>query len=553
MTSRRAAWLLVAALAVGGCTSTGQGRPAETAPAVTGPTTPSRPSTQPDRTSPTPTPAPSPTPDPGLAARAILTDVDTAARETPDGLRAAATAALDADLVGLVHDQWAARVHEELPGWPVHVGEASLALDGTVALDVVIAVPPDADSDLVLRWLPSAPALGDAVEHLSVTVDGVPTEPDVDAEGARMRVPVPVDRDVLVRVEATYRVPARELVADDGSPAGYGLLARTDEAVMLGHWLPLVALATDDGPMLARGDVGAFPPGVFSVVVQHEGTLVSGGEERDCPEPTPDCTWLQGVGLRDLAVVLLDRATTARATAPSGVTADVHVPDGTDPELATDAVADEAARALELLADDLGPLPWPTLDVVAAPIAPGAIGMEFPGMVWVDPGAWPGPGPDLGSYVLAHEVGHQWFHALVGNGSLSAPVVDESLAQYLSVLAFDGLFGDGQGAALADRSLGGRHEDAVAAGVPDEAPAQPLGAFSSGRAYGAAVYGRGGQAWVEAEQAVGRAAVVEALRVLVARFGLRQVDEGVVLDIVREIAPAAADPLADGWGLTSGR
>jgi hypothetical protein len=197
----------------------------------------------------------------------------------------------------------------------------------------------------------------------------------------------------------------------------------------------------------------------------------------------------------------------------------------------------------------MGRLPWPSVDIVAAPIAPGALGMEFPGMVWVDPGAWPEGGPDLGAYVLAHEIGHQWFHALVGNGSLYAPVVDESLAQYLSVVAFDAMFGPGEGAALAARSLGGRHEAALADGVPDEAPAQDLADFASARSYGANVYGRGGQAWVDADLAAGRPPVVEALRVLVSRFGLREVDEQVVLDVVREVAPDAVGPLADGWGI----
>ena len=543
MSPRRGSWLLVAALVVGGYSSTEQGSGAVGSPTPPGPTVPASNSGSPDR--------PSPTPDPGVAARALLTEVDTAGRATGDDLRAAAVTALDTDLAGLVHEAWTPRVHEDMDAWPVTVGEASIGLDGTVALDVVIAAPPDGDGDLVLRWLPGATVLGDAVEQLSVQVDGTSTEPDVDADGARIRLGVPVDRDVLVRVQATYRVPGPGVTLEEGGPGGHGLLARTDEAVMLGHWLPLVALASDDGPMLARGDVGAFPAGVFSVVVEHEGSLVSGGRERDCPDPEPSCSWVQGVGLRDLAMVLLEAGSTTGATTTSGVEVAVHVPGGSEPTLdaAAGAVADEAARTLDLLEDDLGPLPWTTLDVVAAPLAPWALGMEFPGMIWVDPGAWPQAGPDRGSYVLVHEVGHQWFHAHVGNGSLSAPVVDESLAQYLSVLAFDGLFGDGQGAALAGRSLGGRHDEAVAAGVPDEAPAQPLAAFSTDHAYSAAVYGRGGQAWVDAEQVAGRAAVVGALQVLVERFGLREVDAAGVLAVVRETAPEAAPILAEGWGL----
>lgn len=547
---RPARWgaALALVLALPGCTeATG---PAQEQP--TGTTT--QPSTgAPTRAAgspPSPTRSPSPTPDPQALARGLLTDVDAAGRASPDEVRTAVDTALQAEMAGLVNEEWEGRVRDLLPSWPIHVGEATLGLDGSVDLDMVLVAPPDDDGELVLRWLPSAPALGDAVEDLSVTVGGTTADVTVDADGARLSVPVRPDQAAVVRVTAAYRVPARTTVVDDGTPAGYGLLARTDDAVMLGHWLPLVALPGDDGPMLSRGDVGAFPPAVFSLVVQHEGTLVSGGEERACPERAPDCTWLQGVGLRDVSALVHDRATAATATTSSGVAATAHAPGGEVTAESVQQVADEAAAALEALTDDLGRLPWPSLDVVAAPIAPGAAGMEFPGMVWVDTGAWPHPGPDFGSYVLAHEVGHQWFHALVGNGSLSAPVVDESLAQYLSVVAFDDLFGEGEGTVLAERFLGGRHDAALDSGVPDEAPAQALGDFATAQSYGAAVYGRGGQAWVDAEQVVGRPAILDALRVLVDRFGWQQVDEQEVLDVVREVAPDAADVLVEGWGMT---
>ena len=531
----RSVRLLVAAALLGACTGT------PSAPLASDGATPD---SRASATSPVPAPTvTTPVEDPTVAAREVLTDVDRAATTDPTELRVAVATAMGGDLAGLVVDAWEDRVLEGLPGWPVVTGRAQLGLDGSVDLDVVLATPPDEDGDLVLRWLPSAPALGDAVGALTVEVGGVEVEVEVDEGGARLVVPVEPGPDHLVRVRASYTVPAREVIVDDGTPAGYGLLASTGGAVMLGHWLPLVALPGDDGPMQARGDVGAFPPAAFSLVVQHEGSLVTGGTERDCPTPAPTCTWVQGVGLRDVSAVLLADPVTASADV-----ATVHAP-STSPAGRLQEVAEESDDGLAVLADALAPLPWTEVDVVAAPISPGAAGMEFPGMVWVDPTAWPEPGPEFGSYVLAHELGHQWFHALVGNGSLSAPVVDESLAQYLSVVLFDRLFGPREGASLAARSLGGRHDRAVEDGLPDEPPAQPLAAFDSARSYGANVYGRGGQAWVTAEVAAGRDAVLEALRVLVARYGLREVDEEVVLDIVREVAPAAVDPLVAGWGV----
>lgn len=531
--------VVCAALVLVGCT------PEEVAPAVSPP---------PGTVTPTQDGGASASPDledRQAEARTLLTDVRAAAGIADgDQLRAAVAALLPADFDGLVAPSWTATVREGLPAWPIMTGEATLGLDGAVALDVVLAAPPDPDGTLVLRWLPAATALGDAVTSIAVTVDGEAVEVEQDGVGARLLVPVPTNASVVVRVAATYVVPPRIDIADDGSPAGYGLLARTPEALMLGHWLPLPTLATDDGPMETRGDVGGFPAGAFSIVVHHDGTLVSGGEERDCPQPADGCSWLQGIGLRDLAVVLLANATTVSATTAHGVQAVAHVPAGALVAAAVEAVAQEAADGLATLTAAFGELPWPAVDVVGAPLEPGALGMEFPGIVWVDPGAWPETDADLGSYVLAHELGHQWFHALVGNGSLSAPVVDESLAQYTSVLVFDALFGDGAGARLAARSLGGRHARALDDGVPDDRPAQPLGAFSTDRSYGASVYGRAGQAWVDAEAAAGRAAVVAALRVLVSRHGLREVDERTVVDLLREQVPGAVDAIVTGWGMS---
>lgn len=477
---------------------------------------------------------------PAPSARAVLTDPDLAAEQPADTLRALTRGQL------AVTAAWDDRVATDLADWPVYVGDAEVHANGRVQLDVVVSVPPQEDEQLVLRWLPSARALGDAVQRLEVTVDGQAAETSVDRDGARVLVAVPADRPVTVRVEAAYAVPRREALDDDGSPAGIGLLARSPGTVALGHWLPLVTLESDDGPMQGRGDVGAFPAGAFSIRVSHEsGTVVSGGRESACPG-ADDCTWLRGLGLRDVSAVLLTDSTQAGGGDAGPVA--VHAASTTTVADDLEPAVEQGVAGLEALTDELGPLPWEVVDVVAVPISPGALGMEFPGMVWIDPSAWPEAGPELGAYVLAHELGHQWFHALVGNGSLSAPVVDESLAQYLSVVLFDELFGAGAGEELAASALGGRHEQAVADGVPDDIPAQPLDAFTTDRSYGAAVYGRAGQAWVEAEEAVGRDALLEALRELVIRHGLREVDERRVLDVVAEVAPDAAESLTAGWG-----
>ena len=60
--------------------------------------------------------------------------------------------------------------------------------------------------------------------------------------------------------------------------------------------------------MVPWGDVGAFPPAIWSAVVRHAGLLVTGGEEGPCPVEEDGCVWARGVALRDLSAVALDPA-----------------------------------------------------------------------------------------------------------------------------------------------------------------------------------------------------------------------------------------------------
>jgi hypothetical protein len=82
-----------------------------------------------------------------------------------------------------------------------------------------------------------------------------------------------------------------------------------------------------------------------------------------------------------------------------------------------------AARALAGYERRLGPYGRKELDVVEGPraYARGAgLGMEYPELV-LSPARF---------RVLAHEVAHQWFYAIVGNDEWAEPWLDEGLATY---------------------------------------------------------------------------------------------------------------------------
>jgi hypothetical protein len=95
------------------------------------------------------------------------------------------------------------------------------------------------------------------------------------------------------------------------------------------------------------------------------------------------------------------------------------------------AYRDRVVRALEDFAVRFGWYPWRSFSLALTPSLPG--GIEYPAHVM--------QGPDTIGRTTPHEVGHQWFYALVGNDQGRDPVLDEALATWAEVRA-DGVVGE---------------------------------------------------------------------------------------------------------------
>lgn len=446
------------------------------------------------------------------------------------------------------------------PGWspaerPVYIATAELEDRDRISTDVVVAFRVARATDqVVLRFLPAAEALTEVGGPPTVTVrrDGTAAPHEVDGVGARLLVtldpPAVAGDAVLLRVDAAYDLVPRQQVLDDGGPAAFGLLAWNPEVSVLGHWLPLLTLPDDSGPMVPWGDVGAFPAAVWSLQVDH-GTsrVVTGASDGPCPARvgTEGCTWARGTALRDVSAVAYDEGSDAQRSV-DGVLVRSFGPPSID-EARVGLALEETIVGVDVFTDLFGPLAWTEFDVAAVPLSRGAAGMEFPGLVLIREDTYGALGGGFGTYVIAHEVGHQWFHALVGNGSLSDPVVDESLAQYVSVLYFDVVYGQAAAQDLTERYIEGRYRRWRAAGGTEEPPGQPLAEFSGGDAYGPLVYARGALAWLAAEEAIGRDRIVAFLADLVEQFSLESVTDEQVVEEARTFDPRLADLLARYW------
>ena len=91
-----------------------------------------------------------------------------------------------------------------------------------------------------------------------------------------------------------------------------------------------------------------------------------------------------------------------------------------------------ATKSFLFYSKTFGQYPYKTLTVFKAPFVHG--GMEYPNFVVVSDSA-------LDKFdkakVIAHEIAHQWWYGLVGNNQVKESWLDESLAEYSSVLFFE--------------------------------------------------------------------------------------------------------------------
>jgi hypothetical protein len=402
-------------------------------------------------------------------------------------------------------------------------------------------VPRPERGDLQFRMLAGLPALHTGFGLKDVTVGGKTARAKRDRALVTVPVPPKASGKIVVGMRFSYRAPRAGTT--HGRPltqATIALLSTHPDVSQFGHWFPLwLPPGADADPALSGfGDIGNFAAGAITarVRVPTGYDVVSGGVTVDQQASAGHRTVTEsGVGLRDLSLAIgrgLHSASaqsgdvTVRATGPASV--DVA------------AAARGGAADLQTLAGMYGPYPWSELDIVAVSLGPDAGGMEWPGAVWIA-GLENGVG-GVGSLAVDHELAHQWWHALVGNDSIRAPVVDEPLAQYSMCLV-----------AAQQNDVGGECGGVGGGlGVPGGATAnncadRPTTAFASSNEYGALVYDQAPNFYFALAGVAGRDATVAALRDVVARHAFGIITPEELRDEIAAALPGQADTVRALW------
>jgi hypothetical protein len=517
---------------------------------------------------------------------------DAAVSETS---RADALAALDetacpsgltADGASLFADRVAAT------GTAVPTYELDATIDpeaGTVDGTLIATIPTD-DDQMRFRVFAGMDAFNSGLAISNVTVDGEPTGYDLDRSlltvanpaGAGATATVSIDFDFTIDQMAANENLLGALTGDTLQPDQVGLLGRTESGMQLGHWFPVFmpnGTRTDPDPS-GFGDIGAFAAAAIcaDVTVPDGYTVITSGARFDEGASVTE----SATGIRDFAMLISNDIELLKGTV-EGVEVRVWGPSGDRESLQT--VLDYSLESQQALHDAFGPYPWTEIDVVSAPLGGGVGGMEWPGMVWIERSLFAGGIPGMGQldglgdlfgatglgendlfedllgslggdaldstleWTVAHELGHEWFHALVGNDSIASPAVDEPLAQFAACVAMQRIHPDNW-RDICDTQTTDQFAQARALGVDDAPADQASDEFDSALQYGAVVYGKAPGFYFEAAEVMGWDPLVDALASFVEANAFSLVGTDVLRNHLVEAAGddgATIDALWERW------
>lgn len=393
---------------------------------------------------------------------------------------------------GLIESQQA--VLDELAGASVYHIEFNLD-DSIYQIsghqDVRYTNKEDVDlNEVQFRLFPNI--LGGQIDLSHVTVDGQEITPEFGLENSlliiRLRAALEPGQSVEISMDFDITVP-------QSVELNYGVLAYAEGVLALAHAYPMICVYDDEGwnseipPQDGDVTYGETSFYIVKISAPKDLTLVASGSEirRDGSGQTQTLYVANGpardfylVASRDFQEVSETFGeVTIRSYAPAGLQ------DGAEMAL------DVAAKAIDIFSRRYAPYPYTEFDIVSTPTL--ALGIEYPGMVAITSRIYDVSGDYRGSptsvymeSTVAHEVGHQWFYALVGDDQLDDPWLDESLTQFITLQYYEDEYGS-QAADSFRESLEGRWARVGNADIPIGLPV----ASYNGAEYGAIVYGRG--------------------------------------------------------------
>ncbi len=199
------------------------------------------------------------------------------------------------------------------------------------------------------------------------------------------------------------------------------------------------------------------------------------------------------------------------------------------------------AEQFGLLSEMIMPYPYRELDLVDAPGAYG--GIEYPGLVFIGTLGTPGV-----MIPVVHEVGHQWFYALIGDDQIREPWLDEGAATFTQILYFEEYLGSGRAA----RELSDFRAWLRSASDPSKPIGLPVGAYADSGDYALMVYIKGALFFETLRAEMGEQAFRRFLGAYAEAFRYRIASGAEFQRLAEESCACELDALFDLWVFEGG-
>ncbi|MGD1995675.1 MAG: M1 family metallopeptidase [Anaerolineae bacterium] len=335
---------------------------------------------------------------------------------------------------------------------------------------------------LYFRLFPNTPGYGGEMTVGGLTVNGGPVTPTTELADSALRVPLEPSlgpgQTVTVHTDFTVTVPT-------SGDFGYAQLSWLDGVMALPNVYPLIPVYDDEGWNVELapeyGDAVYSDVAFYTVRVTLPSTfgLMASGSCTTLEQGEHECS---AALMREFALVLGEDHRRASRVVEGVLVNSYFYSDHQEGGLRALQIA---ADALSIFSELFGPYPYAELDVVETPTRAG--GIEYPGLVVIGDRLY-----EAGSrleWVVAHEVGHQWWYGVVGNDQVDEPWLDEALVQYSTFLYHEVAYGSEMAADILDRRFVQTQERLVDIGE-DMPVGLPVAAYDRGL-YASVVYGKG--------------------------------------------------------------
>ncbi len=377
-------------------------------------------------------------------------------------------------------------------------------------------------SELPFRLYPNAAYyLEGSLAVQNVLVDGVDTGWEMAVDDTVLFVefasPLQPGDEIEVAVDFTTRVPVN-------STGSFGILSHDFERKtwILTDWYPIVAgWDVDTGwgldPPTIWGDPTFSDTSLYtaSITVPAGMSVVATGRETRAASSGTEDQFLVVTGpVRELALVLDDGFDEHRIVR-DGVEIALYMDVATS-DMDASLLLDQVGLTLDTLSGLIAEYPYDELDIVQTELA-GALGVSWSGVVFVDEETlfrdmpFVGEPDGLLTFLLTHELGHQWWGGLLGVNSNDHAFMNESLANYASVLAYASMFDHDAAMVLLEERIAMPYLVYLtesADGVVD----RPVGEVGDMIEFGRLIYGKGGLGLHAIWLQIGNDAFVAALQ-----------------------------------------